>query len=153
MYGCLIILAIAACCGCAGDKNVPAMGELKGKITLDDMPLKAGRLRALNEDGRSSEIGTVQPGGEYVLTNVPVGNVTVVFIPPPSIRHLYGEDGKPVSLKKDINTRPKVTEEKKLARFKEAEKIPPRYFDREQSDLTTTVSIGSNEFDMKLTTR
>lgn len=114
-----LMVLVACVVGCSGD--LPPLGKVSGKVTLDGQPLAGVIINFKPENGRAAT-ATTDSEGEYTLEYVhgvsgsKVGSTTVMFEWP------LGQAGKP---------------------------IPKRYVGL-NSELKVDVSKGGNNFDFDL---
>jgi hypothetical protein len=137
-----VVLAVsAALIGC-GDSG-PDKGEVTGKVTYNGSALE-GAIVTFHPAEGALATGTTDASGQYTLEAV-VGDHKV------AVKKSTGSD-----LGGDTATEGPGDMEKMYLQAKDqAEEaksaIPEKYGDPEQSGLTTTVSSGSNTYDITLT--
>jgi hypothetical protein len=135
----LVVVSYAAVAGCAG-----GTGTLTGTVTYQGKPVVFGAVTVQAADG-SRRMGNIEPDGTYTVTNVPTGRVTIAVSSPeppapapasaPSRLARPGYSPPPPA--------PAVDRSKWV-------KLPDQYADPVQSELTTTVSSGTNTFNIEL---
>ncbi len=122
--------------GCGGG---PAKGSLSGAIAYGDKPVKIGKVMAWGGDGSVRE-GDISPDGTYLVNDVVAGAVTLCILSPnpadtPSRK---GTDGKALP-----TDGPAVNP-------KDWFFIPIEFTDVKASPLKTTITSGSNKYDIKM---
>ena len=116
--------------GCAGERT----GTLTGKVGLAGKPLPGGQVMVHGEGGKTAA-GAIADGA-YTIPNAPVGPVKVsvrTFAPSPKVVNPTDPNAG-----KDTGPPPAYV------------KIPDKYSDPDKSGLTTTVTGGSQTFDIDL---
>jgi hypothetical protein len=93
-----ITIALVALSGCSKPK-----GKLHGKVYYKDKPLSSGTV-TLMADSKTVGTGSIQADGSYAISNVPVGEVTILVTtgagpidkssPPPTLPKQYGDPAK-----------------------------------------------------------
>ncbi len=128
----------AAILGCAGSSDMPDLGQVHGKVTMDGKPAAGVMVSFQPEDGRPSW-GTTDENGEYTLkyldeSGAKVGKNLVTISTP-------GAGEAPEDCSK--------SEEGAGA----ADPIPPRYntLAVDNPEMTVEVKPGDNTFDFPLT--
>jgi len=119
---CLVALLIV---GCA---RGPAIGTVKGRVTMDGQVVDGGLIRLVPADGNSQPADCIITGGNYSIT-MPVGDKKV------EIYWTKGGGGK-------VDTATQGTEQVIAM-------IPPKY--NTQTELTYTVESGTATKDFALT--
>ena len=71
----LLIVVILVCVVGCSDDGLP-MGQVRGKVTLDGIPIKEGVINFFSKDGSTKTVSTFILNGEYDVM-VPVGNQRV----------------------------------------------------------------------------
>jgi hypothetical protein len=115
----VLTLALAGCGGAS-------TGTVSGEVTLDDHPLKEGRIRFVPADGKTEGLDGPITDGKFSVSGVPVGDVKVevTSFKVTGTRKVYDTPDSPtVDVGKQI--------------------IPPRY--NTQTELKMTVQGGSQE--------
>jgi hypothetical protein len=128
-----LALLLAVSCG-PSDK---ARGQVKGKVTVGDgKPVKAGTVIFWGTGNRQGS-SLINHDGTYVMGDAPVGEVKITVVPgtpPPAA--------------------PKTTAPaKKGEKPEKPEKpvvVPEKYKDVAKTPLTYTVTLGDQEYDIKL---
>lgn len=123
---------IAATIGCGGDPNVPPLGTVHGKVTLNGQPVDGATVEFIPEGGRPS-IGVADANGEYSLlfkADVPGAVIGKHAVRITSQRSRSGGEGDAPLVE---------------AR---AETIPAKYND--QTTLSVEVTSGDNTHDFSL---
>jgi hypothetical protein len=124
----ILVAALLILSGCAPNSK---MAEVKGKVTLDDLPVENGGITFIPLDGKSPTGGGLIQKGEY-SGKAPIGGNRVEI-------HWSKPTGKMKAL---YNT------EQKLERPETTEAIPAKY--NVKSELTLEVKPGKNEKDWEL---
>ena len=70
----LMVVILACLVGCSD--NGPPMGQVKGRVTLDGIPIKEGVINFFSKDGSTKTVSTFILNGEYDVM-VPVGSQRV----------------------------------------------------------------------------
>jgi hypothetical protein len=101
-------LALAlACCGC-NQSDIPEMGFVKGKVTINGKPLTGADLEAAPVKGRPA-YGVIQPDGSYVMMykkNVPGTLLGVNRFSPVWPTSVRGPEFPPEYLNVEIEIKP-----------------------------------------------
>ena len=122
--GRLSVVAIAMLfLGCG--PSTPKKMTLNGKITYKGQPLDSGILRIVSAN--SFTLGTIQSGGNFVVTDVLPGEVKIGIVPAPS-----GSGGS-----SDGKAAPKQHVSPAV--------LPAKYQDPETSDLEYTITPDMKE--------
>src|SRR5262245_30575090 len=120
------LLLLAAFAGCA---RGPAVGTVKGKITVDGEPVDGGLIRMVPRDGNSQPADCIVTDGQYSIT-MPLGEKKV------EIYWTKGGGGK-------VDTASQGTEQI-------IQMVPAKY--NTETTLTYKVEKGTAEKDFALTT-
>jgi hypothetical protein len=131
---CCLILTPALLTGCNSAKD----GTVQGKVTVDGTPANGGFVVFTPSGGGQGISGIIQADGTYRAVEVPLGQVKVSVTPPPKATGTAppiagmeppgGAAGKPVP-------------------------IPPKYAAPNTSGLSTTVTGGTNTYDVALVSK
>jgi len=140
---CLALLALVGLSGCGGSTTT-----VKGKVYLDDKPLKGGNVTFTSVAGKGGDSSAIEEDGSYTIRRVPTGKVKIAvdtsslnpagrtearkYEPPPGQKSPYGQS-------QGSDT---------AARYMP---IPENYKDPEKSGLEFEVKGGSQTHDIKLT--
>jgi hypothetical protein len=130
-----LMLILSAVSGCG-----PRFGTVEGMVTVDGKPANDGTVIFSGTDNRSAA-GAIRPDGHYTAEKVPVGDVKVV------IHQMVMKGGgpdRPGPLKGFEN--PAATDSKPVP-------IPKKYQSIETSGLTYTVTSGTNDFTIDLSSK
>ncbi len=129
LLSCVFLLLLGGC----GARN----GDLMGTITHEGKPVRMGSVLIMGSDGvpRST---TIRDDGTYSIGKVPVG-VVQIAISSPDPESVFRSSPK----RGGGNPKPKPDSTKWFA-------IPDKYGDFDRSELTFTVSSGSNRFNIDL---
>ena len=119
---CLVALLVVGC------TRGPAIGTVKGRVTMDGQVVDGGLIRLVPADGNSQPADCIITGGNYSIT-MPVGDKKV------EIYWTKGGGGK-------VDTATQGTEQVIAM-------IPPKY--NTQTELTYTVESGTATKDFALT--
>lgn len=156
------LLASLLASGCG-----PSKGTVTGKVTLDSIPLKGGRINFSNKSGGSSATVEIGDDGSYSLPSLSAGDYTVTVAtdhlkPSATGGRMPGAPGNAKGIPKNANV-PKSDFEKNAAaehgyvgsmptdNSKKYIKIPTKYSDETQSGLTYNFTGGSQVHDIALT--
>lgn len=123
----LVLAALTLALGC--DRG-PAVGTVKGTVTLDGQPVDGGLIRLVPADGNSQPADCQIAAGAYTIT-MPIGEKKV------EIYWTKGGGGK-------VDTASQGTEKVVLL-------VPPKY--NTESTLTCTVEKGQAVKDFALSTK
>jgi hypothetical protein len=131
-----LMLILAAGSGCG-----PQFGTVQGTVTVDGKPANKGSV-IFSGAGNRSAAGTIEPDGSYVAENVPVGEVKVAIL------QMLGGPARPGPLQglPGLDDVPAAPPAKPVP-------IPKKYQNVETSGLTCSVTSGTNEFDIKLSSK
>lgn len=153
LLGALLLISITSVAGCLGNSE-PKFGQIKGKITYNGKNLTSGTV-VFHYEGKNgaSQIG---PDGSFHVKDAPIGLCKVTVTPAKNAvsagvdpSQPYAGQGIPKNAK--IPNMPPGTPINKTAPFVKPDKIPAKYADLNQTDLTCKVKEGSNsEFDITL---
>lgn len=121
-----LVLTMLVVAGCA--KSDGRSATVSGKVALNGVPVSAGTILLISDDGRASS-AELQPDGSYHLRCFP-GEFKVAVSPPAPPDPMGGGSG---------------------AAPQSAVEIPAKYHDFGSSGLTTRVKDGDNTFDISLT--
>lgn len=127
------IVCLAVLAGCGGGTDLPDIGDVSGKVTLDGKPLDGARIEFVPAKGRPS-YGLSDDEGNYTLRYSASVNGAMLGKHKVAIR----SEREPVLGEGDT---PSVEARKEL--------LPAKY--HEQSELTADVVAGSNTIDFQLT--
>lgn len=130
----LILLSAAFGCG-------PGYGDLEGKVTLDDKPVRSGSVQAFGSDGLVKQ-SLIQDDGSYSIQKVIAGQVKIaVSSPDPDDMKLKRRDKGP---KVEQITEIVIDRSKWFP-------VHTDYGDAQKSGVTFQVKAGQkNPFDIKL---
>jgi hypothetical protein len=133
----LAVLVAALGCGRAGT------GTISGKVTLNGMPLKGGRVtyHAANNQSRMADI---QEDGSYTVANVPVGPARITV----ETEYLLKQSTRRNYRPPDAQGGPKLADPEEAKR--KYVQIPSFYSTPDQSGLTWTVQGGKHEHNIEL---
>jgi hypothetical protein len=121
-WAALVLVIGVAGCGGGGSSNAGV--TVTGKVLLGDKPVEAGLVTFVTDDGRSAS-AQLGPGGEFTMTNAPVGKVYVGV----NTQMLRGQQQLHLQQSKG----------KEVLQFVE---VPPRYADPKSSGLTEVIEAG-----------
>jgi hypothetical protein len=133
----VVVLAVSAL-GC-GQRTA----TLSGKVTYQGKPLTSGVVVFVNEEGKVSPPAAIGSDGNYVATQVPLGQVKISIDNPPPAGLFQSSGGN-----KPAETDPELMEAREKAATYVA--IPPRYKDPQQAGRLIEVSAGSSSYDIDL---
>ena len=125
----------AAASGCGAQ-----VGTVKGQVTVDGKPIRAGTVFLSGVNTRSAAAGLIRPDGTYEIHKVPVGPATAI------IHQMLSASGE---LPKGGGPLPGLAIDPALSG--DPGKVRKKYQKYETSDLTIDVKTGTNDFDLKLT--
>jgi hypothetical protein len=150
-----VALAALLAAGCG-----PQFGNVHGTVYYKDKPLKGGYVTFSSTEGKNSPSVEIKEDGTYEIAKVPAGAVKICVdtnaLKPPAGKGPGG--GKPVAYKPPSDKaadkgkgpptayKPPVIED----RSKRYVQIPDKYIAPQTTDITYTVTSGSQEFDIKL---
>jgi hypothetical protein len=129
-----MLLLVCAAGGCG-----PRVGQVEGKVTLEGRPVPSADV-AFHYPDRTQVASTTAADGTYVITGAPVGTVKVTVT-----THARVPDG----LMKIPGTVTRLPDDP----ANRAVDIPPRYGKLEETDLTFTVTRGSQKYPIDLKNR
>lgn len=131
------VLFLAGC----GDSGRPQTASVQGTVTLDGAPLGGVSVQFIpQEDKGRSATGTTDAAGNYTLSTFQTGDgaipglYKVIVVRPISDEQALSEKGLP-------DASPPAPS---------GPEIPSKYSDPKQTELTTTVSSGSNTIPLEL---
>jgi hypothetical protein len=134
----LLFLVLFPICGCgAGGKPT---GTVSGTVTYKGEPLPQGQVIFFGPNNQVAS-ASIEEGGKYTATKVPLGEVKVAVTTPPApskqaIKAAKDkkrfERGVPITLPENTIS------------------IPKKYENPEQSGLSLTVKAGSQPYDIDL---
>jgi len=138
----LVLIALAAVCGCAGDGKI-STNIVEGTVTFNGQPLVGATVNFHPTDGGHAAFGNTDAQGRYRLQTLlgrvdagtTAGEYTVTvshFDNVPTGRQVRGDDGE---IYDETISRPG---------------IPEVYMDRNRTPFTRTVVSGRNTFDFAL---
>jgi hypothetical protein len=129
-------LAILVAVGCG-----PQFGTIEGTVTVDGKPANKGSVIFSSADNRSAS-GAIQPDGSYLVENVPVGEVRVSFL------QMLGGPARPGPLQNvpGLDEAPSTPAAKPVP-------IPRKYLNVETSGLRYTVTGGTSEININLSSK
>ncbi len=131
----LLILLLASACGCG-----QRFGAVQGTVYVDGKPANNGTVILSGADNLSAG-GAIRPDGHFEVKNVPVGPVKAV------IQQMVMLGGGPGS---DNHGRLKgITEPATLVANPVT--IPKKYQNVDTSGLSYTITSGTNEINIELT--
>jgi hypothetical protein len=122
----VFVLAAALAAGCSGNRRV----TVEGTVTYKGTPVPAGYLVKFHGPGDHLEVGIIDEGGAYAVTDIPPGEVKVT---------VEDDPGMPATGTKSAG---------KAAGGKVA--VPRKYMDADTSGLTFTITPGTRRLDLKL---
>jgi len=132
-----LVFPLFALVGCG-----PSYGDLEGKVSMDDKPVRSGTVQAFGVDGLVKQT-TINDDGTYSISRIVAGKVKVaVASPDPDDAKLKRRDKGPKveQLKETVIDRSKWFP------------IHAEYGDQDKSGLTYDVKANQkNTFDIKLT--
>jgi hypothetical protein len=124
---------------------------VSGKVTLKDKVVKGGTVTFIAE-GKGTAVGSIGEDGMYKVTDVPTGPVKICVdtrsMNPEARADKFTKYSPPKdsAAPKGFGAGPDRAElERRYV------PIPVRYASEETTDLTTTVSGGSQKYDIELT--
>jgi hypothetical protein len=122
-----LVLLVAVAAGGCGRKTA----VVRGKVTYEGKPLTMGSVILVDEGGRFSARGPIQPDGTYEIANAPTGKVKMGVSNPPPVG---AKGGQPLIGPKDD---PETKQAAELA----AKYVPSpdTYMDPEKSGLVHEV--------------
>lgn len=127
-----------ALAGCGGS----GLATVEGKVTVDDRPLRAGRVVFRSADGKNTVIAKIATDGSYRALYVPHGamNVTVAGL------------SKFERSKMQRGVKGKRTNESKAraAAIESSPKVPEKYQNPDASGLAVTVQPGTNTYNIEI---
>lgn len=141
-------LVLLALIGCGGGNKV---GTVSGKVTYKGEALRGGTLAFVPKNA-GGVVATIDPEGNYTVTNVPVGEAKI------TVQTFPATGGPPAMKGKAPPKMPQAPADQKMPDLydfagkakKGHMKIPEKYGDPEKSGLTYTVSAGSQTHNIKL---
>src|SRR5437588_4870270 len=127
LVGGLLLLTLIGC--------GPGRGDLGGKVTLGNRPLRMGSVVVLGSDGMPKS-GLIQDDGTYTITDIAAGSVKI------SVTSADPAESQP-SQRIQGTPQPKVDRTGWFA-------IPDKYGDFEKSGLTLDLKPGVNSWNIEL---
>jgi hypothetical protein len=126
-FGFLLAAGLAAGCGASGTADV------SGTVSYDGKPIERGSITFIPADGNAATAGAQIENGKYAAAKVPTGTAKVVI------------SGAKVTERKivyDNPTKPTVVTADEL--------LPPKYSNRDTSELRYEVQRGQQVKDFNL---
>ena len=132
----LLLLTLPLAIGCGSQSK----GTVSGTVTYQGNPLPSGFVTFVGEKGAPLHT-EIQSNGSYRMDNVPVGPVKI------GVRPKSGSD--------KLQSSPMPRNRQDFAKVKGAltesdTPIPPKYSDPNKSELTYTVTKGTQQHDIAL---
>ncbi|OWK46803.1 hypothetical protein [Fimbriiglobus ruber] len=144
MYSLALVLMLAVSfAGCSGR---PAVGKVKGTVTLDGKPLPRGSI-TFETTGQRPAMGTIENGEIIAVTLYDPGDGAVVGpnkVGIVSTDEVYGPSGIP-------NPGEKEPPKAKMIVYSSA--VPKQYNDPGTSQLTVDIKKGENVVEFKLVSK
>jgi hypothetical protein len=134
-----LLLAALAAVGCPGGGR----GTITGKVKVNSVALKGGRVTYLAANGQS-RIAEIEEDGSYTAVDVPAGPAKIGV----ETEYLLQQSKLPNYMPADAQGGPKLTNPEEAKR--KYVKIPGTYTNPEESGLTWTVKRGNQEHDIEL---
>ncbi len=134
-----LLVTISFVHGCARSNS--GAGNLSGKLTLGERPIRAGRVYIISKDGKRATSAEVQDDGSYAIADAPIGDVKISFQPPENVQ---------LTEKVAINTKVPGLKAISATAARSVVGIPSHYLNHETSGITFNVKEGDNIFDIKL---
>jgi hypothetical protein len=138
--------------GCAKSSKV------SGKITYDGKPLGAGKITFIGPDGKGSDPAEIEDG-RYEVRNAPIGECTIIIetdyllqvmgggpMGPPGAKDFEkATDAKKKDQDKFLSGGKEFLPEysKAQEKVKKYVQLPPKYWDKDKTDLKYTVKRGT----------
>ena len=134
-----VLLIVLAAIGFGRSK-----ATVTGRVTHKGRPVIWGSVLLVGADGRAAS-GRIEPDGSYAVTNAPQGEVQVgVISKDPLVQHYATQ----------IKTQRERVALKKWEALPVDRRqwfpLPPQYEDPKTSGLATTISRGSNQYEINL---
>jgi len=142
-----VFLALAASVGLAGCGS--STGNVTGKVSYKGTVLKGGNVTFAGEDGKNPQTAPIAEDGSYSIQKMPVGPVKITVETKSLGKVAKAPSNTPAGGKvppPEAGYRPPDPAEA-ARRFVE---IPDKYSDPAKSDLTYTVTPGSQSHDIEL---
>jgi hypothetical protein len=134
-WSALFLLAFVSSGGCGS-----RFATIEGVVAIDGKPANNGTVIFSGADNHSAA-GTIGPDGSYLAENVPVGEVQVVIH---QMMTMGGGPDRPGPLKGI---------EEPVATVARPVPIPKKYQSVQTSELTYTVTSGTNRFNISLSSK
>jgi hypothetical protein len=147
------VLALSALILVAG---CTSHGSVSGKVSYKGKTLPAGLVTFIPEAGKGHPFNAeIQEDGSYTVNKVPTGPVKILVktTEPPKPPARTGPGGVGIHMGPPEGALPEGVKNPLADLKAEAAKyvkIPPKYADAEQSDLTYTVTSGAQNYDIEL---
>ena len=135
VWGLVLAAGMAGLAGCGG-----GTADLAGTVTYKGKPVTSGTVQALQAGGKVTAAG-IGADGRYRIADAAAG-AAKVGVNSPDPRQAPAEGGGRVM--------PGAPKPKAAAADPTWVKLPDKYADPDTSGLTTTLSAGSNTFDIKV---
>lgn len=137
------------------------MASLSGKVSYNGKPLKGGSVSFISTEGLPSDSGAIKEDGTYTVPNITSGKYKVCvdtsFLMPPQPRGAAAPppSGQTKAPPKDAvipeGYKPSSPADMAIAaNSKKFIKIPPKYMNAEQTDLSIDIKGGSQTYDIDL---
>lgn len=138
--GLLVVLMLGATVGCTGGGQQTA--KVSGKVYAGDRVVTAGDIRFHGSKGGMGT-GKIQGDGSYTVTDAPVGQCKITVHPAPAMPRASAPPPgvTPITTASSEGVPPNPAK---------SPPIPDRYQKSESTDLTFTVTSGSNTHDVKM---
>jgi hypothetical protein len=131
----LVLLLLPLATSCGGQ----AKGTVSGKVTYQGKPLPSGIVTFVPETG-APQYADIQKDGTYNMTSAPLGSVKI---------GVQVKSGQEVLASGGMPRNPKDYGKLRSA-MSESGNFPPKYSDPNQSELTYTVTKGTQQHDIEL---
>jgi hypothetical protein len=140
-----MLLAIAASVGLAGCG--PASGTISGKVSYKGAILKGGNVSFVSADGKIAKSSPIAEDGSYSIEKMPVGTVKISVETKTLEQAAKARRNDPPP----GQTRPgDKTQSDPAEAAKRYVPIPEKYADPNTSELTYTVTSGTQPHDIEL---
>jgi hypothetical protein len=130
----LFLLILATLSGCGQSQS----GTVTGKVTFNGEPVGAGTV-AFYGTGDKAAIAALRPDGTYEAVGVPLGEVKVTVTTPP-----------PPPAPEVAANNPMMRKKKVTVPTAKGTSLPPKYASATTSQLTLTVTEGTQTFNIPL---
>ena len=123
---CLFIFFIAGC------SSGPAVGDVSGKVTFKNQPVKEGTVTFLNPNEGGAGESPIDASGNFTISHLVVGEYIVIVTPLMEMKDTDPGRSPPAPVEKS------------------APNIPVKYRQQGLTPLKTPIKEGKNEFQIEM---